>query len=963
MRELAAAQLALERRGPDTSARPSHRGCCPKRRESAGPTEVCSSMSLVSDDPDDWEDFTNASPWEHLQASLEQVLRDWGLQNKGAVHSIASARVDARGEAVAESKLRTQGPQLDASADRTPGLDASPSLPGRMEPGHSFLTQTRDVASSGTTYRLTLYHGNPHTMPEWKKGQEDLTPTMLSLLDHRQDFQDALVDCPDAYRLFGLSHFLEISIVGSRNRAANQLLSLVTLALRNCNCTLPVFVSVPYEDAVKGLCVPGLRGSVSLRFETGWVQRRDIKLETLIRILRGKARAAAKMAHPEATGPTHGDGKLGVTVRQQWFWKCSGRRYSWMGADEFPSYEKRSSGLVDDYALRAASNAVGDPSLRHCWGPIEDPVALLEVFALWKHFPEGAFVENSAYSSLLPEQAPEWWIRANISDAEAPLGAPVKSLGAMLREDSAMQAAFASLALDATARNHDTDLDEFLEDVDRKLGQIFASRDMETVHWSATEMARADGLTGSHEDYPTIPTAFQSAPCFGSLLSVASMRMADCGYEQKYGIRGVATLWAGFLRRLRYHWDTRTVIPRMAVLTSSPHRVAIDETCEINQLLHALQQRIRSSTTVGEEDAHRIPSMLLSASKGDSDAASLISPSVDRLGEIGSTDIDLDVASLSPDSGASSDGDSCADLDDFEDCIAIDAVESTNASASAAAAAANPSKTVVGPRENFSHLSAEEILGRLDSMPTQRVLWQMVSCALFSCHSILEFADSTAAEAARHGYLSTLTELLRDLAQSIEATHFHLQLHFDGDDAQGDNLNDDQLHRCLRELSDVERQLSFATSLMTKLDSNTTLVDSLIRAANPHTNTDMDTTLIRSDGSVLVQGEDTRDAIRRLISGAPHDQKPPLPPPHRKEYILRLVSRLDPKPSTSGSASAQAQTDVHPALHRSRVHRLYAFVNSEEAGRGGRYRFRLGWGRRGLRESCVLLACATSESE
>ena len=38
---------------------------------------------------DEWDDFTNASPWEELQRDVEQVLLAWGLRNRGAVTCVA----------------------------------------------------------------------------------------------------------------------------------------------------------------------------------------------------------------------------------------------------------------------------------------------------------------------------------------------------------------------------------------------------------------------------------------------------------------------------------------------------------------------------------------------------------------------------------------------------------------------------------------------------------------------------------------------------------------------------------------------------------------------------------------------------------------------------------------------------------------------------------------------------------
>ena len=114
--------------------------------------------------------------------------------------------------------------------------------------------------TQAATYRLTLYYGNLKAgIPKWSPGQEHLTPTMISLLDSRQDFR---LGNPFIYRYFGLSHFLMFSDVNDDSRPPNQLLSVVSIALSNINCTLPVFV--PLREATqryfKGIAMPGRLG-------------------------------------------------------------------------------------------------------------------------------------------------------------------------------------------------------------------------------------------------------------------------------------------------------------------------------------------------------------------------------------------------------------------------------------------------------------------------------------------------------------------------------------------------------------------------------------------------------------------------------------------------------------------------------------------------------------------------------
>ena len=142
-------------------------------------------MTNIADD--DWEDFTNASEWEELQHNVEQILISWGLRNKGVVTHLDDNN-DNTTTTASGSMDGIQGGTIQwRSHEISVGTDTHHRLPP-------------------TTYRLTLYYGNVAAgLPRWSPGQEHLTPTMLSLLDTRQDFQ---LGKPFVHRIFGLSHFL-----------------------------------------------------------------------------------------------------------------------------------------------------------------------------------------------------------------------------------------------------------------------------------------------------------------------------------------------------------------------------------------------------------------------------------------------------------------------------------------------------------------------------------------------------------------------------------------------------------------------------------------------------------------------------------------------------------------------------------------------------------------------------------
>ena len=235
---------------------------------------------------DEWEDYTNASAWEELQHDVEEILIHWGLKNKGVVTHLDDDDEDIKKGTTHHSNNDPPPQGSDSTPPNTNSTNPHPDNPhnyttdsGTMAgiQGGEIHWRAREWSVGGesthnrlppTTYRLTLYYGNVKAgLPRWTPGQEHLTPTMLSMLDTRQDFQ---LGRPFVHRIFGLSHFLIFCDVNDDTRPPNQLLSVVSVALNQCNCTLPVFV--PVQERTRkyyvGLSVPGSRGAITIRYES-----------------------------------------------------------------------------------------------------------------------------------------------------------------------------------------------------------------------------------------------------------------------------------------------------------------------------------------------------------------------------------------------------------------------------------------------------------------------------------------------------------------------------------------------------------------------------------------------------------------------------------------------------------------------------------------------------------------------
>jgi len=170
-------------------------------------------------DEQEWEDFSNVSEWEELQHRVEQVLVHWGLRGKGTVTHMDDDDDDDVDDDDDDDKTFQKIKRNEKNDDNDDDDDDETRASGSMDgiQGGTLKWRSQEIAMPGNThqglqsatYRLTLYYGNTASgLPRWSKGQQHLTPTMLSLLDTRQDFQ---LGRPFVHRIFGLSHFLILS--------------------------------------------------------------------------------------------------------------------------------------------------------------------------------------------------------------------------------------------------------------------------------------------------------------------------------------------------------------------------------------------------------------------------------------------------------------------------------------------------------------------------------------------------------------------------------------------------------------------------------------------------------------------------------------------------------------------------------------------------------------------------------
>ena len=1064
-----------------------------EEQPSGGGLNITRMMGLDrEDDHDDWDDFTNASPWEELQQDVEQALLAWGLQDVGVVRHASQSDADTDNptngkgysspwkvntgvlEGINGGKLHWKSVDICASergnarlrglsSDRFHEAGRNSETNGSTSgtPGRTLLDAVKrstngnrsyNPAGNASTYRLTLYYGNPKAgLPKWASDQKHLTPTMLSLLDFRQDFR---LGEPFIFRCFGLSHFLLFRDVHNDACPPNQLLSIVSVALSNINCTLPVFV--PLQETTRryyaGIATPGNQGgSTTIHFETD--QTKPIpsslcRLEGLTRLLKGKI---SMVSSGEERARSHSSGSMSMkngadqrhitklslehAVRLIWTARTSSITKDTEAAKDNSKFSflwrksRHHGGILlkdlgietksripsprrDKMEKRFAAAKVYKKCVPPTWGPISDPLQQIWVFALWPRFPDGAFIENDNYTSLRATQAPEWWVRCSgnnsvenwrgkdgegpISKDDTPLAHSVLLLARLTHDCPADRSSnYIILASrqsesQSSQRNSDTYSDtatidpwvgvkatarrgaaRFFQrlhhhaspikqsnlhkeslslmpeyfDVCTSLRAIFGEENIEYKIGLNQDLADKSNCT-SEGDYSSA-TSLTTQQDFGSLTSILGLHM--CEYADVAGMSGVSCLWGCFVEELAWYWDNNVLIPRVRIKiptrlvaqrlslwmekTESPDLNSIEYSIAILNALIRQIQSFEASADVGSRSEESAPTV------NAMDESMCPSPNQMKS--------ELILCGISP-----------RKLEGLHESELKSIWEQRRIGSTV---------SVPSPATSMDRSVGNSILDLLRKMPMKRVLAEQIGPALRASSIALRFADSDAAAniAIDPDSIPSLSTQLQAMDRCI--SKFEEKNGVELMSTRQDNELALILNDACDEIARTELMLSFATSLSRKLDNDCRLLESLLSAEFPADSAgNVDSQTTRADGSVLVIGEKSRNAVRGALAMMRHGGSLPqkysagddnshgedvasddeydsseveypdedeqgLPDPDVKEYIIRCTAHH----SRGGESTTR--------YGNSTVHRLYAMVEP--------------------RNNHIRLACAISERE
>ncbi|GMF15674.1 unnamed protein product [Phytophthora lilii] len=205
-----------------------------------------------------------------------------------------------------------------------------------------------------------------------------------------------------------------------------MLLSALTMALNNCNCTIPAFVPVlePSRGAWIGSAVPGATGNVSMSFDTDSVPELNPNQSCISGLLDFFKAKLQLLPHIEETcrveADESGDLAIGMMVSASF-------GYSWNRADDprelvtpenSMSWRTLESQLPvkERHEIAQITASLFGQSPTPVLGTCISPLNGMDLTVSWPKLREGTYVDNVVHSTLDPSSAPVWMLTVRFQD-------------------------------------------------------------------------------------------------------------------------------------------------------------------------------------------------------------------------------------------------------------------------------------------------------------------------------------------------------------------------------------------------------------------------------------------------------------------------------------------------------------------------------------------------------------------
>ncbi|KAG7379388.1 Rab3 GTPase-activating protein catalytic subunit [Phytophthora pseudosyringae] len=211
---------------------------------------------------------------------------------------------------------------------------------------------------------------------------------------------------------------------------AGMLLSALTIALNNCNCTVPAFVPVfePSRGTWIGSAVPGATGNVSMSFETDSVPELNPNqscISGLLDFFKLKLQLSPQVEERcRVQADESGDLAIGMMVSASF-------GFSWDRKDDPREVVTPENALAwrtlesqlrtkDQHQIRQITEKLfGESHPTPLHGASTTPLDGMDLTASWPQLREGTYVDNVVHSTLDPSSAPQWMLSVRFQELRA----------------------------------------------------------------------------------------------------------------------------------------------------------------------------------------------------------------------------------------------------------------------------------------------------------------------------------------------------------------------------------------------------------------------------------------------------------------------------------------------------------------------------------------------------------------
>ncbi|DAZ93257.1 TPA: hypothetical protein N0F65_012350 [Lagenidium giganteum] len=426
----------------------------------------------------------------------------------------------------------------------------------------------------------------------------------------------------------------------------SMLLSALTIALTNCNCTLPAFVPLgePSHGSWIGAATPGTTGNASLTFDTDSVPELNANqgcISSLLDFFKLKLQLPPQVEEETCRLASSGAGASDLTPGM---WVSASFGYQWTLADDAREVAKLSENrrawrtadalMPADADSGAATTAIASKLFgkicNHYWGTETSPLADMGLTVIWPNLREGTYVDNVVHSTLDPHTAPEWLLDVNfqpqvadndrkpthflsklvanlvqayfkskelskdvlVSELAPSSSYYAKTSSSSSRLQESIPAARAAVvlgnaigSLTSTLVSAATWKGSDIEEIRRVVAELFDDEDM-------NESAQPRVLRTCDTDSSTTKRSIRHGAPVGQLVSILACRMG-----QLQGVNAMSLLWVEFVKALRERWFQNRLLPFM----NTEH----DQVAVANQPLGAMFLMDAEKFKVPDPDFHQ----------------------------------------------------------------------------------------------------------------------------------------------------------------------------------------------------------------------------------------------------------------------------------------------------------------------------------------------------------------------